>query len=52
MPEGDDDLLGGRDPISESGGGGDEELSAFESSFPAIDVRNNVGNLLSLKWLF
>ncbi|POS83601.1 hypothetical protein EPUL_004012 [Erysiphe pulchra] len=41
MPEGDDDLLGGRDPISESGGGGDEELSAFESSFPAIDVRNN-----------
>ncbi|RKF63383.1 Clathrin light chain [Erysiphe neolycopersici] len=41
MPEGDGDLLGGRDPILESGDGGDEELSAFESSFPAIDVRNN-----------
>lgn len=48
MPEGDDNLLGGKDLISESGAGGDEELSAFESSFPAIDVRNNVGNLLSI----
>lgn len=33
--DGDNDLLGG-------GGGMDEEVTEFESSFPAIDTRNEV----------
>lgn len=34
VEDGDDDLLGG--------GGGGEEVTEFESSFPAIDSRNEV----------
>lgn len=34
VEDGDDDLLGG--------GGGGEEVTEFESSFPAIDTRNDV----------
>ena len=38
MEDGDDDLLGG--------GGGGEEVTEFESSFPAIDSRNEVCSFL------
>ncbi len=44
----DDDLLGGDDgdftsaPAQPSGDAGGNELKDFESSFPAIDARNNV----------
>ncbi|KAI4226572.1 MAG: hypothetical protein L6R36_003057 [Xanthoria steineri] len=39
VEDGDDDLLGGSD--SHGGGqGGGEEISEFESSFPAMDTRN------------
>jgi hypothetical protein len=37
VEDGDDDLLGG--------GGGGEEVTEFESSFPAIDSRNEVCSL-------
>jgi hypothetical protein len=37
----DDDLLGGGGAIHHGG----EELSGFESSFPAIDTGNDVSNL-------
>lgn len=36
VEDGDDDLLGG------GGGGADEEVTEFESSFPAIDTQNEV----------
>jgi Clathrin light chain len=36
VEDGDDDFLGG------GGGGGGEEVTEFESSFPAIDTRNEV----------
>jgi hypothetical protein len=39
VEDGDDDLLGG-------GGGGGEEVTEFESSFPAIDSRNEVCSFL------
>jgi hypothetical protein len=35
VEDGDDDLLGG-------GGGNNEEIHEFQSSFPAIDTRNDV----------
>lgn len=41
----DDDLLGGDDFVSApqgSGGAGQNDLDTFESSFPAIDTRNDV----------
>jgi len=38
VEDGDDDLLGG--------GGGGEEVTEFESSFPAIDSRNEVCSFL------
>jgi hypothetical protein len=38
VEDGDDDLLGG--------GGGGEEVTEFESSFPAIDSRNEVYSFL------
>ena len=41
VEDGDDDLLGGG---SYSGGNaGGEEITEFESSFPAMDTRNQVG---------
>ena len=45
----DDDLLGGGGGYS----GGNEELNEFESSFPAIDSRNEVctSRVLSLKYI-
>ena len=36
----DDDLLGGNDYVPQQGGS--EEISGFESSFPAIDTQNEV----------
>ncbi|KAL8775226.1 MAG: hypothetical protein Q9209_000232 [Squamulea sp. 1 TL-2023] len=39
VQDGDDDLLGGGDSY-EGGQGGGEEISEFESSFPAVDTRN------------
>ncbi|ETI28081.1 hypothetical protein G647_00530 [Cladophialophora carrionii CBS 160.54] len=49
VQDGDDDLLGGDDdftpaPAQPSGGAAPDDLDDFESSFPAIDTRNdNVG---------
>ncbi|KIW73460.1 hypothetical protein PV04_01576 [Phialophora macrospora] len=49
VEDGDDDLLGGNDdftsaPAQPSGGAAIDDLDDFESSFPAIDTRNdNVG---------
>lgn len=40
VEDGDDDLLGGGGGYS--GGGRGEEVTEFESSFPAIDTRNEV----------
>ncbi len=40
VEDGDDDLLGG--------GGGGEEVTEFDSSFPAIDTRNDVCFFLRL----
>lgn len=37
VEDGDDDLLGGG-----GGSGGNEEVTEFESSFPAIDTQNEV----------
>ncbi len=43
---GDDDLLGGGDSYqADSGTGGD--MSGFESSFPAIDISNEVGDMFA-----
>ncbi len=43
VEDGDDDLLGGSD--SHGGGqGGGEEIDEFESSFPAMDTRNEVSH--------
>lgn len=39
VEDGDDDLLGG-------GGNDNEEVTEFESSFPAIDIRNEVSSHL------
>ncbi|KAL8776547.1 MAG: hypothetical protein Q9213_008230, partial [Squamulea squamosa] len=39
IQDGDDDLLGGGDSYG-GGQGGGEEISDFESSFPAVDTRN------------
>lgn len=41
VEDGDDDLLGGSDNYG-GGQGGGEEISEFESSFPAMDTRNEV----------
>lgn len=38
---GDDDLLGGDEFVPQQGAS--EEISGFESSFPAIDTQNEVG---------
>ena len=41
----DDDLLGGGDDFAAPAGGSganDDDLNGFESSFPAIDTRNDV----------
>ena len=43
--DGDDDLLGGGNSYS-GGQAGGEEVTEFESSFPAIDTRNEVGSIL------
>ena len=45
VEDGDDDLLGG---------GGGEEVTEFESSFPAIDTRNEVcflSVIINIPWL-
>jgi hypothetical protein len=42
VEDGDDDLLGGGDTSFQANVGG-EEISGFESSFPAIDTSNDVG---------
>jgi hypothetical protein len=50
VQDGDDDLLGGDDdftsaPAQPSGGAAaNNDLDDFESSFPAIDTRNDVGS--------
>ena len=43
VEDGDDDLLGG--DFSQANIGG-QEMSGFESSFPAIDTTNDVSNAL------
>ena len=40
VEDGEDDLLGGG--LTQSAPAGGEELSAFESSFPAVDTTNDV----------
>ena len=42
VEDGDDDLLGGGGNYS-GGNTGDDEITEFESSFPAMDMRNQVG---------
>ena len=42
VEDGDDDLLGGGGNYS-GGNAGGEEITEFESSFPAMDMRNQVG---------
>lgn len=44
VEDGDDDLLGGSDSYG-GGQGGGEEISEFESSFPAMDTRNEVSHI-------
>ena len=48
VEDGDDDLLGGSDNYGGQGGG--EEISEFESSFPAMDTRNEVSRTRSQKY--
>ena len=46
VEDGDDDLLGGGDDFAAAPAGGsggmDDDMNGFESSFPAIDTRNDV----------
>jgi len=47
---GEEDLLGGEGGYQDGGGGGgggNEMMDEFESSFPAVDTRNEVCALLS-----
>ena len=44
----DDDLLGGGGDFDGAAAGG-EEITEFESSFPAVDTRNNVSRIRRLR---
>jgi hypothetical protein len=50
VEDGDDDLLGGGFDSSANANAGGEEMSGFESSFPAIDTSNEVGNAPTSPW--
>lgn len=43
VEDGGDDLLGGGEDY-QAGAAGGEEITEFESSYPAVDTRNNVGH--------
>ena len=49
VQDGDDDLLGGGGSYSGAQAGG-EEITEFESSYPAVDAHNNVSCLLDLQY--
>lgn len=44
----DDDLLGGGGDFNGASAGG-QEITDFESSFPAVDTRNNVSSIPGLR---
>ena len=51
MDGGEDDLLGGGGSYS-AGHAGDEEVTEFASSYPAIDMRNDVGTIIIQGWSY
>jgi hypothetical protein len=50
VEDGDDDLFGGGFDATPNPNAGGEEMSGFESSFPAIDTSNEVSNAPASPW--